>query len=189
MRKFEFIESQIPGCFEIRAFFADDMRGRFVKEYNREAFEEHGIRDDLKEVFYSTNKKGVLRGLHFQRGKMQSKLVSCISGHVWDVVVDLRRDSPTFKQWQAFDLTGEECNQVYVPIGCAHGFLTLEDAVVLYLCGEVFYPEGDGGIRWDSPDIGVKWPLEKLGTECQVILSAKDKQLPSNVETHKCILM
>ena len=71
---------------------------------------------------------------------MQPKLVSCISGHIWDVVVDLRKDSPMFKRWQAFNLTGDECNQVYVPVGCAHGFLTLEDAVVLYKCGEVFYP-------------------------------------------------
>ncbi|MEH2933349.1 dTDP-4-dehydrorhamnose 3,5-epimerase [Acutalibacter sp. JLR.KK004] len=78
--------------------------------------------------------------MYFQRGKMQPKLVSCISGHIWDVVVDLRKDSPMFKRWQAFNLTGDECNQVYVPVGCAHGFLTLEDAVVLYKCGEVFYP-------------------------------------------------
>ena len=178
MRKFEFIGSAIPGCFEIKSFFADDARGRFVKEYNQAEFAKHGIQDDLKEVFYSTNKKGVLRGLHFQHGRMQSKLVSCISGHIWDVVVDLRRDSPMFKHWQAFNLTGDGCNQVYVPVGCAHGFLTLEDAIVLYKCGEVFYPEGDSGIRWDDPDIGVEWPLDKVGGAGKVVLSAKDRSLP-----------
>lgn len=178
MRKFEFIPARIPGCFEIKSFFADDERGRFVKEYNQTEFAKHSIEDNLKEVFYSTNKKGVLRGLHFQRGKMQSKLVSCISGHIWDVVVDLRKDSPAFKQWQAFDLTGDECNQVYVPVGCAHGFLTLEDAVVLYKCGEVFYPEGDSGINWNDPDVRVDWPLDKVGGEGKVVLSAKDRSLP-----------
>ena len=182
MRKFEFIGSAIPGCFEIKSFFADDARGRFVKEYNQAEFVKHGIQDNLKEVFYSTNKKGVLRGLHFQRGKMQPKLVSCISGHIWDVVVDLRKDSPMFKRWQAFNLTGDECNQVYVPVGCAHGFLTLEDAVVLYKCGEVFYPEGDDGIVWNDPDIEVGWPLEKIGTSGRIVLSEKDKVLQSFAE-------
>lgn len=177
MRKFEFIESMIPGCFEIKSFYADDPRGRFVKEYNQTEFTKHGIQDEIKEVFYSTNKKGVLRGLHFQCGKMQSKLVSCISGHIWDVVVDLRKDSPMFKHWQAFDLTGGECSQVYVPVGCAHGFLTLEDAVVLYKCGEVFYPEGDSGIRWDDSDIGVEWPLDKAGGKDALVLSEKDGSL------------
>ena len=163
MRTFEFIESAIPGCFEIKSFFADDARGRFVKEYNQAEFAKHDIQDDLKEVFYSTNKKGVLRGLHFQHGRMQSKL---------------RRDSPMFKHWQAFNLTGDGCNQVYVPVGCAHGFLTLEDAIVLYKCGEVFYPEGDSGIRWDDPDIGVEWPIDKVGGAGKVVLSAKDRSLP-----------
>lgn len=179
MRKFEFIESVIPNCFEIKSFYADDERGRFVKEYNRAEFVKHGIQDNLKEVFYSNNKKGVLRGLHFQRGRMQSKLVSCISGHIWDVVVDLRRDSPMFKHWQSFNLTGDGCNQVYVPVGCAHGFLALEDAVVLYKCGEVFYPEGDDGIVWNDPDIEVGWPLEKIGTSGRIVLSEKDKGLQS----------
>lgn len=177
MRKFEFIEARIPGCIEIKSFYSDDERGRFVKEYNKDIFTEHGIYDDLKEVFYSTNRKGALRGLHFQCGKMQSKLVSCISGNIWDVVVDLRKDSPMFRKWQAFDLTGENCNQVYVPVGCAHGFLTLEDAVVVYKCGEVFYPEGDEGIVWDDPDIGVEWPLKFAGGRESLTLSNKDRQL------------
>lgn len=182
MGHFEFIESVIPGCYEIKSFFADDDRGRFVKEYNQEAFAEHGIHDEIKEVFYSTNKKGVLRGLHFQSEKMQSKLVSCVSGRIWDVVVDLRKESPVFKQWQAFELTGSECNQVYVPVGCAHGFLTLEDAVVLYKCGEVFYPEGDGGIAWNDSDIGVEWPVELVGGEGKLIFSKKDIQLQAFVK-------
>ena len=84
-----------------------------------------------------------------------------------------------FRKWQAFDLTGENCNQVYVPVGCAHGFLTLEDAVVVYQCGEVFYPEGDEGIVWDDPDIGVEWPLKLARGRESLTLSNKDRQLQS----------
>lgn len=97
IQKFEFHETEILGLIEVTPFNADDVRGCFTKDYSKEVFENNGIYHDLAEVFYTTSHKGVIRALHFQRVKQQPKLVRCIWGHVWDVVVDLRKDSPTFK--------------------------------------------------------------------------------------------
>ena len=118
--------------------------------------------------------------MHFQREKQQPKLVRCIYGHVYDVVVDLRKDSPTYKKWLGFDLVGDLHNEILVPAGCAHGYLVLEEhSIVSYKCSEKFYGEYDGGIKWDDPDIQVKWPLEKVGGIDQVILAPKDQNLPT----------
>ena len=103
IQKFEFHETEITGLIEITPFNADDIRGCFTKDYSREVFEQNGVRHDLEEVFYTTSYKGVIRALHFQRVKQQPKLVRCIWGHVWYVVVDLLKDRPTFKKWLAFD--------------------------------------------------------------------------------------
>ena len=151
----------------------------FYKGLFKSGFEANGIRHDLAEVFYTTSHKGVIRALHFQRTKQQPKLVRCIWGHVWDVVVDLRKDSPTFKKWLGFDLIGEKHNEILVPAGCAHGYLVLQESIVSYKCSEKFYGEYDDGIRWDDPDIGVQWPLELVGGSEGVILSEKDKELQS----------
>jgi len=131
IQKFEFHNTKIPGVIEVVPFNADDIRGCFTKDYSQEAFEANGIEHDLKEVFYTTSHKGVIRALHFQREKQQPKLVRCIHGHVWDVVVDLRRDSPTFQEWLSFDLTGENHREMLVPAGCAHGYLVLEEGIVV----------------------------------------------------------
>lgn len=179
IQKFEFHETEIPGLIEVTPFNADDVRGCFTKDYSKEVFEANGIQHDLAEVFYTTSYKGVIRALHFQRVKQQPKLVRCIHGHVWDVVVDLRKDSPTFKKWLAFDLTGENHKEVLIPAGCAHGYLVLEDSIVSYKCGEKFYGEYDDGIMWNDPDIGVQWPLELIGGEEKLILADKDKNLQS----------
>lgn len=180
-QKFEFQKTKISGLIEVTPFNTDDMRGCFTKDYSREIFEKNGITHELAEVFYTTSHKGVIRGLHFQRVKQQPKFVRCIYGHVWDVVVDLRRDSPTFKQWLAFDLIGEKHNEILVPTGCAHGFLVLEESIVSYKCAEKFYGEYDDGIIWNDPDIGITWPLELLG-EGEVIQSEKDQKLPFFVD-------
>lgn len=179
IQKFEFCETEIKGLFEITPFNADDIRGCFTKDYSREIFEQNGIKHDLAEVFYSTSKKCVIRGLHFQRAKEQAKLVRCISGHIFDVVVDLRVGSPTFKKWLGFELNEENRKEVLVPVGCAHGFLTLDTATVSYKCSECFYAEGDDGVRWDDPDIGIDWGLERIGGTDKVILSEKDSRLQS----------
>ena len=177
--KFNFEKTEIEGLIKVIPFNAEGVRGRFTKDYSKEVFEANGISHNLAEVFYTTSHKGVIRALHFQRVKQQPKLVRCICGHVWDVVVDLRKDSPTFKKWLAFDLTGENNVEVLVPAGCAHGYLVLEHSVVSYKCAEKFYGEYDDGIMWNDPDIGVEWPLDKIGGEQNLILAEKDKNLQS----------
>jgi len=178
MTKFAFEELPLKGAYLVAPFFAPDIRGGFVKDYSLEAFAQNGINYELKEVFYTISHRGVIRALHFQRVKQQPKLVRCISGHVFDVIVDLRKDSPTFKQWLGFDLTGENMKEILVPADFAHGYLVLEESIVSYKCAEKFYGEYDGGIMWNDPVIGVKWPLEKLGN-APLILADKDKNLMS----------
>ena len=175
--KFDFEETEILGLIKVTPFNADDVRGCFTKDYSKEVFEANGIQHDLMEVFYTTSYKGVIRALHFQREKQQPKLVRCISGHVYDVVVDLRKDSPTFKKWLGFDLIGTKHNELLVPAGCAHGYLVLEDSIVSYKCSEKFYGEYDDGIMWNDKDIAVEWPLEKIGGESNMIVADKDKNL------------
>lgn len=185
IQKFEFHETMISGLIEVTPFNADDIRGCFTKDYSKEVFEQNGIHYDLAEIFYTTSHKGVIRALHFQRVKQQPKLVRCIYGHVYDVVVDLRKDSPSFKKWLGFDLIGEKHNEILVPAGCAHGYLVLEPSIVSYKCSEKFYGEYDGGIKWNDPDINVKWPLEKIGGIENLILADKDKNLPTWAEFEK----
>lgn len=177
IQKFEFRETKIKGLIEVTPFNADDIRGCFTKDYSREVFEANGIHHELAEVFYTTSHKGVIRALHFQRVRQQAKLVRCICGHVYDVVVDLRRNSPTFRQWLGFELIGEKHNEILVPEGCAHGYLVQEPSVVSYKCGEKFYGEYDDGILWNDPDIAVAWPLERIGGVENVILADKDRNL------------
>ena len=182
IQKFEFHETEIAGLIRINSFNADDIRGCFTKDYSKEIFEANGINHDLAEVFYTTSHKGVIRALHFQRIKQQPKLVRCIHGRVWDVVVDLRKDSPTFKKWLSFDLTGENYVSLLIPAGCAHGYLVMEDSIVSYKCSEKFYSEYDDGIMWNDPEIGVEWPLEQIGGEEKLIIADKDKNLQSFAE-------
>ena len=179
IQKFEFNKTEIPDLIEVTPFNADDVRGCFTKDYSKEIFEQNGIDYNLAEVFYTTSYKGVIRALHFQRVKQQPKLVRCIYGHVYDVVVDLRKNSPMFKNWLVFDLIGEKHNEILVPAGCAHGYLVLEPSIVSYKCSEKFYGEYDGGIKWNDPTINVKWPLEKIGGMENLILADKDKNLPT----------
>jgi dTDP-4-dehydrorhamnose 3,5-epimerase len=178
MTSFSFEELPLKGAYLISPFYAADIRGGFVKDYSEETFAKNGINYELKEVFYTISHKGVIRAIHFQRVKQQPKLVRCISGHVYDVIVDLRKSSPTFKQWLGFDLTGENQKEILVPAGFGHGYLVLEESIVSYKCAEKFYGEYDSGIMWDDKDINVKWPLDRLdGTE--LIIADKDKKLMS----------
>lgn len=178
VQKFAFEELQLKGSYLISVFFASDQRGGFLKDYSRETFKANGVDFDLKETFYTISHKGVIRALHFQEVYQQPKLVRCISGKIYDVIVDLRKDSPTFKQWLGFTLTGEGMNELFVPAHFAHGYLVLEDSIVSYKCSEKFYGEFDSGIAYDDHDIGVVWPFEKLNGS-PLILSEKDKNLQS----------
>lgn len=187
IQKFEFTELNLKGAYLIKPFYATDERGGFVKDYNIDTFTSNGIKHELKEVFYTISKRGVIRATHFQLIKQQPKLVRCISGHVYDVIVDLRPDSETFGKWQGFDLTGENQNTLYIPEYFGHGYLVLEDSVVSYKCGEVFYGEGDSGIKYNDKDIDIIWPFEKIGGEENLIISEKDKNLMSFEEYKKLV--
>ncbi len=179
MQKFSFRELDLNGAYMVKPFYADDNRGGLLKDYNIDIFKANGIDYDLKEVFYTISKRRVIRATHFQLIKQQPKLVRCISGHVYDVIVDLRPQSPTFGQWRGFHLTGENMDSLLVPAYFGHGYLVIEDSVVSYKCSEVFYGEGDSGIMYNDPDIGIKWPFELIGGEDKLILSDKDLALMS----------
>ena len=127
IKEFNFEELDLKGAFKIQPFYATDERGGFVKDYNIDIFKSNGIEHELKEVFYTISKRGVIRATHFQLVKLQAKLVRCISGHVYDVIVDLRPDSPTLGQWRGFDLTGENQVELYIPQYFGHGYLVLEE--------------------------------------------------------------
>ncbi len=179
MQKWNFERLELDGAYKITPFFAEDNRGGFLKDYSKEIFENNGINHDLAEVFYTISKKGVIRAMHFQRVKQQAKLVRCVSGKVFDVILDLRKDSPTFMKWQGFYLTGENRVEILIPEGFGHGYLVLEDSVVSYKCGEKFYGEYDDGIRYDDPNMAIDWPYEEIGGKEKIILSSKDENLPS----------
>ena len=121
IEKFQFEKTTLPGAYLIRPFYADDLRGGFIKDYNIDTFRENGLDYELKEVFYTVSHRGVIRALHFQLGRQQPKLVRCISGHVYDVIADLRPGSPTFGQWEAFDLTGDNRLSLISPLSSDTG--------------------------------------------------------------------
>lgn len=179
VQKFNFQELDLKGAYLIKPFYATDDRGGLIKDYNIDMFKSHSIDHELKEVFYTISKAGVIRASHFQLIKQQPKLVRCISGHVYDVIIDLRLDSPTYGQWRGFHLTGENTNSLFVPEYFGHGYLVIKDSVVSYKASEVFYGEGDSGIMYNDPDIGIEWPFELIGGEENLIISEKDLKLMS----------
>lgn len=175
MGKFNIIQIEIEGLYIIEPAVFGDERGYFMETYNKEDFSEAGLNMTFIQDNESKSKKGVLRGLHFQREKAQGKLVRVISGEVFDVAVDLRKDSRTFGKWHGVRLSGENKKQFYVPEGFAHGFLVISDeAVFSYKCTNFYAPELEGGILWNDEDIGIEWPLGEIG---EVVLSEKDKGL------------
>jgi dTDP-4-dehydrorhamnose 3,5-epimerase len=157
-----------------------DSRGWFTEVFNSTAFAQAGLPSRFAQDNQSYSLKGVLRGLHYQLGKPQGKLVRVLSGHIWDVAVDLRRNSPEFGQWTGFDLKpfnrDGEIEMLWIPEGFAHGFIVLSDtAEVLYKTTDFYYPEGERTILWDDPTINIQWPLQALG-HLTPIVSVKDAQ-------------
>ena len=179
VQKFEFTPLELKDAYLIKPFYATDSRGGLIKDYNIDTFKANGIEHELKEVFYTVSKKGVIRAIHFQIVKQQAKLVRCVKGHVYDVIVDLRPDSPTYGKYLGFDLTEENTLSLYVPEYFGHGYLVLEDSIVSYKCAEVFYGEGDSGIMYNDPDINVNWDFDKIGGKEKLIISEKDLGLMS----------
>ncbi|MFQ5449803.1 MAG: dTDP-4-dehydrorhamnose 3,5-epimerase [Nitrospinaceae bacterium] len=150
-----------------------DSRGFFYESYVKRKYQERGIADDFVQDNHSLSKKGALRGLHYQEEPGQAKLVRVTHGEVFDVVVDVRKNSPSFGKWIGVCLSEGNRLQIYIPIGFAHGFCTLSDtAELLYKCSDYYNPAGERGIRWNDPDIGIEWPIQNP------ILSEKDKNLP-----------
>lgn len=175
MGNFHFEEMYLKGAFCITPTIYGDERGYFVETYQKREFQNAGIDTVFVQDNQSKSRKGVLRGLHFQREYPQAKLVRVISGTVYDVAVDIRANSATFGKWIGMTLSAENHIQLYLPRGFAHGFLVLsETAEFIYKCDEFYHPESEGGIYWNDPEIGIDWPLD--GTI--PILSAKDQTYP-----------
>lgn len=177
--KTEFIETELKGAFVIQPLCIEDERGKLIKDYSIEVFQANGIGHCLKEVFYTHSKTGVLRAIHFQNPKQQAKLIRCIKGCVYDVIVDLRENSLTFGRWAGFELSENNMKSIYVPKHFGHGYLVLQDSIIAYLCDEVFYPEYDSGIFYNDPEINIDWPFEKIGGVRNLIISQKDIKLQS----------
>ncbi len=155
---FEIQETTIAGCFELQPIMRSDPRGKFVKTFHSDFFAANNLETEWSEQYYSVSKKGVLRGMHFQRPPhAHSKLVYCTSGTILDVVVDLRTDSPTYGDHVSIEISSGAGNILYVPKGLAHGFYALNDATVVYNVSSVYSPENDDGILWSS--IGMNWPV------------------------------
>ena len=158
-----FQETKLSGVFEIHLEPAHDSRGFFARSWCQKEFENRGLDPRVVQCNVSFNqRKGTLRGMHYQASpNAEAKLVRCTSGSVYDVVIDLRPQSPTFKQWIAAVLSSVQRNMIYVPKGCAHGFLTLEDNTeVFYQMSEFYSPESVGGVRWDDPAFQIVWPAK-----------------------------
>lgn len=179
IQKYEFHELEFKGAYLIKPFYASDERGSLIKDYNIDIYKNAGIQHELKETFYTFSRRGVIRAIHFQLEKPQPKLMRCISGKVYHVIVDLRPEAETFGKWMHFILCGNEPICLLVPAGFGQGYLVLEDSVMSYKASEVFYGPGDSGIMYNDSDIGIQWPFELIGGKEKLIISEKDLQLMS----------
>lgn len=180
MSKFNFIETNIKDLYIIEPTVFGDERGYFMETFNDEfkPYIKHldGSPAEFVQDNQSRSKKGVLRGLHFQKQNPQGKLVRCLEGEVFDVAVDLRKNSGTFGKWFGVVLSAENKKMFYVPEGFAHGFFVISDfATFSYKCTRLYAPGDEGGILWNDPDVGVDW---NIPNGCEVLLSDKDKNNP-----------
>ncbi len=171
---FSFVNTPLPGVVIIEPRVFNDERGFFLESYKKSDFIENGISIEFLQDNHSLSSKNILRGLHFQNPPFeQAKLVRAVKGAVWDVAVDIRKDSPYFKKWFGLELSEENKKMLYIPEGFAHGFLALTDEVhLLYKCSNEYSTKHDAGIIWNDPDIGIKWPADNP------VLSEKDRELP-----------
>ena len=176
---FEFEPLAIPEVILIKPKVFSDERGFFLETYKKSEFEREGIPYEFLQNNHSASKKGVLRGLHYQKKPaVQGKLVRCISGVIFDVAVDIRVGSPTFGKWVGVYLSEENKHMLWIPPGFAHGFLVVSDyAEVIYNVSHSEYSSAhDAGIIWNDPTIGIEWPLHLVD---EIILSRKDENLPT----------
>ncbi len=159
MAKFKFLETEVPGIVVVEPTRFADKRGFFMETWRQDEFAAAGIDERFVQDNHSKSGRGVLRGLHFQKENTQAKLVRVISGRVFDIGVDIRPNSPFFGRWAGVELNEENGKQLFVPAGFAHGFLVLSDeAEFVYKCSDYYNPAAEGGLPWNDPDIGVRWP-------------------------------
>ena len=176
MGRFVFHWSGLQGVCVIEPPYFGDVRGFFMETYHRDAFFQAGIDVAFVQDNHSFSRKGTVRGLHFQVEFPQAKLVRVVRGEVFDVVVDVRKQSRTFGESLGLVLSADNRKQLFVPEGFAHGFLALSDeAELVYKCGDFYHPEDEHGVLWSDPDLEIDWPLERVGEIC---LSEKDSELP-----------
>lgn len=170
-----FTELKLPGAFAIDLERKEDDRGFFARTFCREEFEAHGLDPNVVQCNVSFNKrKGTLRGMHYQTAPYEeSKLVRCTAGKVFDVIIDLRHSSPSFKKYATIELTAENRKMLYIPEGFAHGFQTLEDNTeVFYQMSREYARDHACGVRWDDPAFGIAWPLDER------IIIERDRHYP-----------
>jgi dTDP-4-dehydrorhamnose 3,5-epimerase len=171
------LETKLDGVVLVEPEVHGDARGFMVETYRADTWAELGIGVEFVQHNHSRSSRGTLRGLHFQTEPGQAKLVRCPRGKIFDVAVDLRRDSPSFGQWEGYELDDEKHRQLFVPVGFGHGFAVLSDeADVTYLLSSTYDPATESGIAWDDSDVGVEWPVESP------LLSERDKRAPRLAE-------
>jgi dTDP-4-dehydrorhamnose 3,5-epimerase len=169
----ETTETSLPGVLILKPRFIEDHRGFFMESYNQREMAAIGVRHHFVQDNHSRSHRGVLRGLHYQLGRSQAKLVRVTRGRVFDVVVDIRRGSPTFAHWTGHELSDENRWMLFAPEGFAHGFLVLSEvAEFQYKCSDFYSPDDERGIAWDDPTIGIRWPLDGL----EPLLSERDRR-------------
>ena len=170
-----FVATPLAGAFVLESTPLQDERGFFARTFCREEFSKRGLNPDVSQCNTSFNRhRGTLRGLHFQAAPhAEAKVVRCTQGSIWDVIVDLRAESGTFRNWFGIDLSSESRNALYIPEGCAHGFQTLTDhAEVLYMMSESYHPESARGVLWNDPVLGIDWPV------ANPTISERDRSFP-----------
>lgn len=179
MGKFNKIETKIEGVYILEPKVFYDNRGYFMETYNAKDFEELGLKYNFIQDNQSKSKKGVLRGLHFQKENTQAKLVRCTKGEVFDVAVDLRPGSKTYGKWESVILSEENKKMFIIPKGFAHGFLVLsEEAEFTYKCDDIYNKNAEGGLAWDDIYLGIRWPLDNISRD-ELLISEKDTKWPT----------
>ena len=173
----ERLPTEIEDLVLIEVAAYGDERGFLLESYRADRWRELGIGDEFVQENHSRSGRGILRGLHFQTHPGQAKLVRCVRGTIWDVAVDLRRGSPTYRRWQGFELSDRNHRQLLVPVGFGHGFCVLSElADVAYKLSSTYDPATEAGIRWDDPDVAVDWPISEPR------LSERDRAAPTLAE-------
>ena len=186
MGNFKRTDTSIEGVCIIEPTVFGDNRGYFMETYQKNDFAEIGINYEFVQDNQSKSKKGVLRGLHFQKENTQSKLVRCIKGEVFDVAVDLRPGSKTYGKWEGVILSEENKKMFMIPKGFAHGFLVLsKTAEFCYKCDDIYNPKAEGGLKWDDPEIGIIWPEVPGMKKEEYLTSEKDGKWPTLEEIRK----